>query len=162
MSVFSYESTLEPSGTLMSRLSPGSRRVLIRVLYLIVEAGLIAGAFVDPLYWQWVVWFSIFHAALFLVLFGFQPLVFPTQLRIVYVAWVAIGTFVPHMTWMMYVTMVGLGANLLFGWCPLSRMIYLFPWNREAAFTPQLFMKTFLNGPKPGRFKVTAEPASGG
>jgi len=101
----------------MSRLSPGSRRVLIRVLYLIVEAGLIAGAFVDPLYWQWVVWFSIFHAALFLVLFG---------------------------------------------WCPLSRMIYLFPWNREAAFTPQLFMRTFFSGPQPGRFKVAAAPLSDG
>ncbi|RLB41400.1 MAG: hypothetical protein DRH23_17860 [Deltaproteobacteria bacterium] len=145
----------------MSRLSPGSRRVLIRLLYVVVEAGLIAGAFVDPIYWQWVVWFSIFHAALFLVLFGFKPMVFPTQLRLVYVAWVAIGTFVPQMTWMMYVTMVGLGANLLFGWCPLSRMIYLFPWNRQTPLTPQLFMRTFFSGPQPGRFKVIAAPASG-
>ncbi len=69
---------------------------------------------------------------------------FPRSCALVYVAWVAIGTFVPHMTWMMYVTMVGLGANLLFGWCPLSRMIYLFPWNRAgSSHTPAFHENVF-------------------
>ena len=131
MSVFTYENTLEPSGTILDSFSPGFRNALVYVLFLITEAGLIAGAFVDPLYWQWVVWFSIFNALLFLFFVNFKPMVYPAQLRIAYAVWVAIGTFVPYMSWMMWVTLFGLGANLLFGWCPLSRMLYLLPWNRQ-------------------------------
>jgi hypothetical protein len=157
MPVFTYQNTLEPPGTILSGFTPAFRKVLVNGLFWIVEAGLIAGAFIDPLYWEWVVLFSTLHALLFWVLVGFRPLVFPAQLRIVYLIWVAVGTYVPYMSWMMYVTMVGLAANLLAGWCPLSRMIYLLPWNRQQEFNANLFMKTFFSGPSPGRFKVSKE-----
>ena len=156
MSIFTYENTLEPSGTILDGFSPGFRSTLVYVLFLITEAGLIAGAFVDALYWRWVVWFSIFNALLFLFFVNFKPLVYPAQLRIAYVIWVAIGTFVPYMSWMMWVTLIGLGANLLVGWCPLSRMLYLLPWNRQEKLTGEVFLKICFSKPRPGRFKVQA------
>jgi hypothetical protein len=158
MSIFTYENTLEPSGTILSRFSPGLRKSIVYVLFLITEIGLIAGAFVDPVYWQWVVWFSIFNALLFLFFVGFKPMVFPAQLRIAYAIWVAIGTFVPYMSWMMWVTLFGLAANLLVGWCPLARMMYLLPWNRQQKLTGTVFLKTFFSKPRPGRFKVSTSP----
>lgn len=154
MSVFTYENTLESSGTVLSGFSPGFRKSLVYVSFLITEIGLIAGAFVNPVYWQWVVWFSIFNALLFLYFVGFKPLVFPAQLRIAYAIWVAIGTFVPYMSWMMWVTLFGLAANLIIGWCPLARMMYLLPWNRQQKMTGTVFLKTFFSMPRPGRFKV--------
>lgn len=154
MPLFTYEDTLEPTDALLRRMSPTARTALVKTAFVVTEVGLIAGAVIDPVYWQWVVWFSMAHALLFAGLLGFRPLVYPTQLRIMYVVWVAIGTFVPYMSWMMYITLVGLGASILMGWCPLSRMIYLLPWNRRTVLTPRLVVKTFLSMPKPGRFRV--------
>jgi hypothetical protein len=157
MSAFTYENTLEPADALIHHLPWWVRIGLAKSCFVITEALLIAGAVVDPVYWQWVVWFSIVHALLFAAILGFKPLVFPTQLRIVYVAWVAVGTFVPYMSWMMYVTLVGLAASILVGWCPLSRMIYLLAWNRQRNLTPKVVFRTFFSMPRPGRFKVAEQ-----
>ncbi|NOR20154.1 MAG: hypothetical protein GQ538_08730, partial [Xanthomonadales bacterium] len=146
-----------PPGSMLSGLSPTNRKILADGIFWVVEAALIAGALLDPVYWQWVVWISAFNALVFWVLVGFKPMVFPVQLRIAYLIWVAIGTYAPYMSWMMYVTLVGLGANLLVGWCPLARMIYLLPWNRQVPFSGTLVVKTFFTGPKPGRFSVSMD-----
>ena len=150
-----YAMTLVPESP-WSRLSPSTKKRLIYSLWVVTDIGLIAGLF-DPAYWTWVLLFTIPHALLFLGLVGFRPLVFPAQLRIAYVLWLAIGIYVPHMSWMMYVTTVGLSANLLYGYCPLSRLLYLLPWNREVPLDATRFVESFLTPPMPGRFRLPAE-----
>jgi hypothetical protein len=81
---------------------------------------------------------------------------FPAQLRIAYFAWVAIGTYAPHTVILMYITALGLVANLFFGYCPLSRMLYLFPWNRGETFSAGLVARVILTPPVPGQFKPSA------
>lgn len=135
------------------RLAPDMRKRLVQGLWSITWVGLVAGCF-NTRYWVWVVWFSIAHALLMLFLVGFRPLVFPAQLRIVYATWVAIGTFVPHMSWMMYFTAVGVAANLAVNWCPLARMLYLLPWNREESWDAGLPFRTFFSRPVRGRFRA--------
>jgi hypothetical protein len=93
--------------------------------------GLLVGL-VDRNAYQFVVVFSAAHALLFLVLFAFRLEPFPVQVRIAYFLWVLVGTYVPHMTILMYITTVGLLGNLFFRYCPLARMIHLLPWNRRA------------------------------
>jgi hypothetical protein len=145
-----YAATLVPDCR-WSRLGPRLRRPLVWTLWATTWIGLAAGCF-DARYWQWVVGFSVAHAVFVLSMVGFRPLVFPAQLRIAYAASVAVGTYVPHMTWMMYVMTAGVGANLAFNWCPLSRLLYLLPWNREEPFDAGLPWRAFFSKPVSGRF----------
>lgn len=160
MSALQYSATLVPDCA-WSRLRSRTRQRLIWSLWAITWLGLAAGCF-DARYWAWVVAFSVLHALFVLSMVGFRPLVFPAQLRLAYAAWVAIGTYVPHMSWMMYVTLLGLAANLTAGWCPLSRMLYLLPWNRQEPWDAQLWVRVFFSKPMPGRFSAPPRaPARG-
>jgi hypothetical protein len=102
---------------------------------------------------EYVVIFSALHAVLFLVLFGFKVSPFPVQVRIAYFVWVAVGTYVPYMVILMYITLVGLATNLFLGYCPLARMIYLMPWNRDESLSLVLVRKVIFSPPMPGQFK---------
>ncbi|MDS3862475.1 hypothetical protein RIF25_16895, partial [Thermosynechococcaceae cyanobacterium BACA0444] len=51
------------------------------------------------------------------------------------------------------VTTIGLAANLFFNYCPLARMMYLLPWNREEPFSFKLVLRVFLSPPVSGKFK---------
>lgn len=159
MSLFRYEATIVPEDCPWSRMNPQHRSVLLRSLWVITWAGLAAGLY-DERYWKWVVWFSIAHALFALAMLRGRPLVFPAQLRIAYAVWVAIGAYVPHMAWMMYVTTVGLTTNLVAGWCPMARMLYLLPWNREEPFDATLPVRVFFSKPVPGRFRATPRSSS--
>lgn len=152
MSIFRYSDTLVPADSAWRRLSPAAQGQLRWWLWAATWVGLLAGCF-DPIYWRWVVVFSAGHALLMLALVGHRPLAFPAQLRIAYFAWVALGTYAPYSSSMMYVTLVGLAANLLIGWCPLARMMYLLPWNRQEPLDLDLLARVFLSGPVPGRFQ---------
>jgi hypothetical protein len=156
MAFLRYAATLIPDSP-WSRLAPSTRQRLAWILWAITLIGLTAGCF-DARYWEWVVWFSVAHALFVLLMVGSRPLVFPAQLRIAYAAWVAIGTYVPHMTWMMYVTTLGLVSNLTVNWCPLARMLYLLPWNREEPWDASLPLRTFFSRPVPGRFHAPPAP----
>ena len=159
MSNLNYAKTLVPESA-WSRMDARTRSRIIWALWAITFLGLGAGLF-DARYWRWVVYFSIAHALLALAMLRFRPLVFPAQLRIAYAAWVALGTFVPELTWMMYVTTAGVLANVTVGYCPLSRMLYLLPWNREEPFDAGLPLRVFLAKPVPGRFRLPARSGVG-
>lgn len=152
MPAIRYSATIVPRDSGWARLSPAAQARLRWGLWGITWFGLLAGCF-DPSYWRWVVAFSGAHAALLLALVGFRPLVFPAQLRIAYCAWVAVGTYAPYSSWMMYVTLLGLTANLIVGWCPLARMLYLLPWNRQEPLAADLLARVFFSGPVAGRFQ---------
>jgi len=124
-------------------------------LWFITWLGLVGGLF-DRLYYEYVVIFSAFHAVLFLSITGFNVKPFPVQVRIAYFIWVAAGTYVPHLTVLMYITLVGLATNLFLGYCPLARMMSLMPWNRNENFSLGLVGRVFFSPPMPGKFEPPA------
>ena len=131
------------------------RKLLIWGLWFITWMGLVGGLF-DRLYFEYVVIFSALHAIFFLVMNTFNIKPFPVQVRIAYFLWVAAGTYVPHLTFLMYITLAGLTANLFLGYCPLARMMTLMPWNRNERFSIGLVGSVFLSPPMPGKFEPPA------
>jgi hypothetical protein len=72
----------------------------------------------------------------------------PVQVRIAYAALLAIGT-APGMFWVYYVQLIGTTAMVLFGYCPLVRMLTLLPWNRPEPINGPWLMRLIL-APAPG------------
>jgi hypothetical protein len=128
------------------------RRSIVWGLWLATWIGLLAGL-VDPLLYHAVVVFSVAHALLFLALHGFRVAEFPVQVRLTYVLWVAIGTYVPGMRFLLWIATIGLVGNLFFGYCPLARMMYLLPWNRDEPLSWDLVARVVTTPPVAGRFR---------
>jgi len=138
--------------TLWDRVPQRVRKALIWSLWFATWLGLVIGLF-DRLFFQYVVIFSALHAVLFLILFQFNIRPFPVQVRIAYFIWVAVGTYVPHMVVLMYITLVGLTTNLFLGYCPLARMVYLLPWNRDEKLSLDLLRRVVFSSPVAGKFE---------
>lgn len=143
--------------TLWERVPQRVRKALIWSLWFVTWLGLVIGLF-DRLFFQYVVIFSALHAVLFLILFQFNIRPFPVQVRIAYFIWVAVGTNVPHMVVLMYVTLVGLTTNLFLGYCPLARMVYLLPWNRDEKLSLDLLRRVIFSAPVAGKFEPMRQP----
>jgi hypothetical protein len=77
---------------------------------------------------------------------------FPVQVRLAYVAWVAVGTYVPYMGFLMLITTIGLASNLFLSYCPLVRLLYLLPWDQSEPFSLKLVQRVFLSPSVDGRF----------
>jgi hypothetical protein len=135
------------------RLSPAVRQGFIRACFLLTWAALVLGVG-DVFFWKVAIGITAAQVIVMLALVRFRPMVFPVQLRILYTGWLALGTFVPELAFMMYASIVGLATNLAFGYCPLARMVSLLPWNREAPLSLHLLVQTFIQPPGPGRFAV--------
>lgn len=121
-------------------------------LWFITWLGLLAGLFSQQFY-EYVVYFSVIHAVLFLYIEQFKLIAFPVQVRIAYLVWVAVGTYIPYMSILMTITTIGLAANLFFGYCLLARMLYLLPINRHEPLSIDLVKRVFLSPPVKGRFE---------
>ena len=132
------------------------RKRLVWSLWFITWIGLIAGLF-NKVFYECVVMFSFAHALLFLFLNNYQFKSFPVQVRIAYLAWVAVGTYIPYMTILLYITIIGLTTNLFLGYCPLARMLYLLPINRTEPFNVDLIKCVFLTPPVRGQFKPVSK-----
>jgi hypothetical protein len=113
---------------------------------------LIAGLFAQPFY-DYVVYLSAIQVVIFLYVEQFKLTAFPVQVRIAYLAWVALGTYVPYLSVLMLITTVGLAANVFFGYCLLARMLYLLPINRREPLSVNLVKRVFLSYPVKGRFE---------
>ncbi len=72
----------------------------------------------------------------------------PVQVRIAYAALLAIGTS-PGMFWVYYVKLVGTIAMVLFGYCPLVRLLTLLPWNRTQRIN-RTWLTRLILAPAPG------------
>jgi len=138
--------------SLWDRIPVNIRKRLVWVLWFVTWIGLLAGLF-DRIFYEYVVVFSAAHALLVLFLLQFRISEFQAQVRVAYLAWVAVGTYVPFMLILMYITTVGVATNLFIGYCPLARMMYLFPWNREEPFSFKFVARVFLSPPVSGKFK---------
>jgi hypothetical protein len=148
--------------SIWERLAPRHRQWLVRAMWAVTLAGLVAGVaeqlgligpMLDRSFFEYVVLFSAGHACLFVVLLRFRLMAFPVQLRIAYLIWVAAGTYLPSMVVLMYISTVGVAASLVFDYCPLARIVSLLRWNREEPLSLQLAARTFLTGPVSGRFR---------
>ena len=143
-------------GTLWDRTPARVRKSLIWGLWFVTWLGLVAGL-LDRVFYEYVVIFSAIHAILFLVLNGFDVRPFPVQVRIAYFVWVAAGTYVPYLLFLMFITLVGLAANIFLGYCPLARMMYLLPWNNTEKFSLDLVRRVFLSPPVSRKFAPATE-----
>ena len=83
-------------------------------------------------------------------------LAFPVQLRIAYLLLLMI-CFVPEMRWLYWLPTVGTFALVIFGYCLMARMLSLFPWNRQEAFSVDLLRRTFLSRPDLSRLAMSQE-----
>ncbi len=77
---------------------------------------------------------------------------FPVQVRIGYLLLLLVAWIEP-LRWLFWVPMIGTWAQVLVGYCAMARIVSLMPWNREEAFSLQLFMKTFFSAPVRGSVK---------
>ncbi|MBE9001389.1 DMT family transporter [Nostoc sp. LEGE 12447] len=132
-------------------LSLPIRQRLVWSLWLMTWLGLLAGL-ISRQWYEGVVWFSAVHALLFIYLERFNLTAFPVQVRLAYVAWVAIGTYIPYMHWLMWITTVALATNLFMSYCPLARLLSLLPLNRSEPLSFNLVSRVFLSPPMKGRF----------
>ncbi len=137
-------------------LSTSQRKTIVWALWFITWLGLMVGFFYRNFY-EYVVVLSVVHVLLFFILFQYKIRPFPVQVRVAYLIWVAVGTFVPHMVILMYITTIGLASNLFTGYCPLARMMYLLPWNREEPLSFNLLKRVILTPPVQGRFKPISQ-----
>ena len=138
--------------SLWDQIPQDIRKRFVWVLWLITWIGVLAGLF-DREFYEYVVIFSAAHALLVLFLLRFRVSAFPAQVRIAYCIWVVVGTYAPYMVILMYITTIGLATNLFANYCPLARMMYLFPWNREETFSLNLVARVFLSPPVAGKFR---------
>jgi len=143
--------------SIWDRISNQHRKKLVWALWFVTWVGLIIGFF-NRSYYEYVVFFSAAHAILFLILTNFRVMAFPVQLRISYLAWVAVGTYVPYLVILMYITTIGLASNLFLNYCPLARMMYLLPWNREETLTYSLIKRVILTPPVLPHFRFRYPP----
>jgi len=88
---------------------------------------------------------------------------FPVQLRVAYLLLMLI-CYPPAMRWLYWLPVVGTTALVIFGYCPLARVLSLLPWNSGEAYTWDRLRRTFFSAPDPGRVKAnpTAAGRTGG
>jgi len=137
--------------TTWEQLSPQFRKRLVWWLWFVTWVALLCGL-INRGYYDFVVLFSTLHAILFLILFRFQLRPFPIQVRIVYLLWVIVGSYIPYMLFLMHITTIGLAGNLFFKYCPLARLLHLCPWNRNEPLSLNFIGRVFLTPPTNGKF----------
>lgn len=84
-------------------------------------------------------------------------LAMPVQVRLAYTALLLVG-MAPGMFWIYYVQLAGTTAMVLFGYCPLVRMLTLFPWNRPEPITKPWLTRLILSA-APGGLVDLSEPS---
>ena len=67
-------------------------------------------------------------------------------------AGVFLGTHFEGFSVLMPMMTLGLLANLMFGYCPLSRLLYLLPLNRTLPISWGLLVRVVVQPPQTGRF----------
>jgi len=71
------------------------------------------------------------------------------QVRFGYFALLVLGTW-PPLFWLHWLQLAGTCAFLLFGYCPLARILSLAPWNRAWPLASSLVWRTFFSMPVAG------------
>lgn len=75
------------------------------------------------------------------------------QVRWLYLAVLLLG-LAPPLAVVHVLAVVGVWANVLFGYCLAARMLSLMPWNRSTPPSLRLIARTFLTPPGAGSFHL--------
>jgi hypothetical protein len=75
----------------------------------------------------------------------------PVQTRTAYTLLLLAGLW-PPLAFVHWVQVAGTTAMVLFGYCPLARMLSLMPWNRRERLSGELLRRTMLAPPSAWRF----------
>lgn len=86
-------------------------------------------------------------------------LAFPVQLRGFFAYLVAFYAYSPLQP-LLWTMVAGVTAMLTLGYCPLARILYLFPWNRRERLSLEMLRHTFLAAPDLGRARIQGRPAA--
>ena len=74
---------------------------------------------------------------------------FPVQVRCAYLGILSLGQL-PGCAALYWLPALGTPALVLFGYCPLARVLALAPWNRTAPFSLALLRRALFTPPRPG------------
>lgn len=119
----------------------------------------------DPAWWVWTITALLLAAGLAgfdrgyqiaILLSAVQTIFFLVRLRSPRTSAVQIRSFYtllliacypPAMHWLFWLPTVGTFALVIFGYCPLARVLSLMPWNRTGKLTARLVWRTFASSP---------------
>lgn len=87
-----------------------------------------------------------------------HPMAFSVQLRAAYLFLLLIS-YPPPMRWLYWLPMVGTFALVVFGYCLLSRVLSLLPWNNREPYTLDRLRRTFFSAPNLHRVVLPATHA---
>lgn len=88
-----------------------------------------------------------------------SPVAYSVQLRAAYVLLLLI-CYLPYTLWLYWLIVVGTLALNVFGYCFLTRVLSLLPWNSDEAYTLDRLRRTFFSAPDLAR--VVTDPLAGG
>lgn len=76
---------------------------------------------------------------------------FPVQVRLGFLLVLLLFFALPeNLRWLYWLPTIGTWTTVLFGYCPMARIVSLLPWNRKEAFSLNLLKQTFLSAPVRG------------
>jgi hypothetical protein len=76
---------------------------------------------------------------------------FPVQVRLGFLLALLLFIALPErLHWLFWLPTIGTWAAVLFGYCPMARIVSLLPWNRQEAFSLGLLKRTFISAPVRG------------
>jgi hypothetical protein len=81
-----------------------------------------------------------------------SPLAYSVQLRTAY-GLLLLVCYLPHTRWLYWLIIAGTLALNVFGYCFLTRVLSLLPWNSHEAYTLDRLRRTFLSAPDLDRAK---------
>lgn len=124
--------------------------------------------FADPSWWHWSLTIPLlaihlagvsgaielamalcFVASIYFYFRLLQLKPFPVQVRIAYLSLLVVG-MLPWMFWVHWVQLIGTSAMVSVGYCPLIRLLTLFPLNRMEPLTWKSVGRTFFLDPCAG------------
>jgi len=88
-----------------------------------------------------------------------SPVAYSVQLRAAYVLLLLI-CYLPHTLWLYWLIVIGTLALNVFGYCFLTRVLSLLPWNSKEAYTLDRLQRTFFSAPDIDR--AATDPATAG
>lgn len=86
---------------------------------------------------------------------------FPVQVRVAYLGLLVAGVWEP-LRFIHWIQLAGTTAVITVDYCPLARILSLFPWNREGPLTWRRVFRTFFSPPVPGSIVPERTSASVG
>ena len=96
--------------------------------------------------WQEAIFLAIGLSVMQLVHFSWREqswTSFPAQVRLAYLGLLLLGLW-PFFGWVHWIQLIGTTARVTVGYCLLSRMLSLLPWNRIEPLSAGLVHRTFF------------------